>query len=209
MSQLFNTIEIWLHTSGAWSYPVAVGVMAAVAVLPIPAEIPAAMNGMLFGPLKGTIVTWLGALTGAQLSFELGRRLGRPLVERIVPGRALISVDGIVRAASWPGLLTARLIPAIAFTALNWGLGLTQCSRATFLWTTAIGILPGTVLFVYTGEGLARLYGRHPILAILLVVLVVATALLVASRRHRARRADQAGASKVTSQPRALDDLRP
>ncbi|UCF21194.1 MAG: TVP38/TMEM64 family protein [Gemmatimonadota bacterium] len=197
MSELFQSIEIWLDGSGTWSYPIAVGLMAAVAVLPIPAEIPAAMNGMLFGPLEGSVITWLGALVGAQLSFELGRRFGRPLIERIVPRGALVGIDEIMHAASWPGLLTARLIPAVAFTAMNWGLGLTLCSRVRFFWTTAIGILPGTIFFVYTGDGLARLYGRHPILAVALVALILVVILLAASRRRRAGRLDSAGAGKV------------
>ncbi len=81
----------------------------------------------------------------------------------------------------------ARFIPAIAFTALNWGLGLTLCRRRTFLWTTALGILPGTILFVYSGEGFARLYARHPLLAVIVVLLVIA-ALIAWRRRWRQAR---------------------
>ncbi len=160
----------------------AVTLMAGVAVLPIPAEIPAAMNGMLFGPAGGIAVTWTGAMAGAYVSFELSRRYGRPLVERVLPSRYVGSVDVAVRAVSWPGLLVARLIPVVAFTALNWGLGLTLCRRRTFLWTTALGIIPGTVLFVYSGEGLARLYARQPALAVALAAMAL-TVLYAASRR--------------------------
>jgi uncharacterized membrane protein YdjX (TVP38/TMEM64 family) len=184
MTELVQAIGYWVHDLGAWGYPLAVALMAAVAVLPIPAEIPAVMNGMLFGPVVGSLITWTGAVIGAQLSFELSRRFGRPLVERLLPNSALARVDGAVRAGSWPALLVARLIPAIAFTALNWGIGLTLCRRRTFFWTTAVGIVPGTILFVSSGEGLARLYARHPILAVALVVLAVATMFLVAWYRR-------------------------
>ena len=196
MGDLFQAIEMWLAGSGVWGYPIAVGLMAGVAVMPIPAEIPAAMNGMLFGPLRGTAITWLGAVLGAQVSFELSRRLGRPAVERIVPAAALTKVDHIVNAASWPGLLAARLTPAVAFTALNWGLGLTACSRAQFCWTTAIGILPGTVLFVYSGERLARLYSRQPILTVILVCLILATLVLIARRRGESHQPNHSNASR-------------
>ncbi len=186
MEELLRSIGYWIHGLGIWGYPLAVTLMAGVAVLPIPAEIPAAMNGMLFGPVMGIAVTWSGAMAGAWVSFELSRRFGRPLVERVLPTRYVGMADGAVRAVSWPGLLVARLIPAVAFTALNWGLGLTLCRRRTFLWTTALGIIPGTVLFVYTGEGLARLYGRQPVLAVALGALAV-TVLYAASRRFDRR----------------------
>lgn len=170
--------------------------MAGIAVLPIPAEIPAAMNGMLFGPVGGITVTWTGAMAGAWLSFELSRRFGRPLVERVLPARYVGTVDLAVRAVSWPGLIVARLIPAVAFTVLNWGLGLTLCRRRTFLWTTALGIIPGTVLFVYSGQGLARLYARHPVLAVLLGALALLV-LYAASRRFERRGAIGPGGQSV------------
>ncbi len=182
MEEIVRSIGYWIHGLGIWGYPLAVTLMAGVAVLPIPAEIPAAMNGMLFGPTAGVAVTWIGAMAGACISFELARRFGRPLVERVLPSRYVGVLDVAVLAVSWPGLLVARLIPAVAFTALNWGLGLTLCRRSTFLWTTALGIIPGTVLFVYSGEGLARLYARHPVLAVALAA-AAAVVLYLASRR--------------------------
>lgn len=185
MDELMQAVEFWLQDLGPWSYPLAVALMTGVALLPIPAEIPAVMNGMLFGPLGGVAVTWTGAMAGAWLSFELSRRFGRPLVERVLPLNALSKVDGAVQIASWPGLFVARLIPAIAFTALNWGLGLTTCRRRTFLWTTALGILPGTILFVYSGEGLARLYVRHPVLTLAVIALALIVTVAAARRRHR------------------------
>ncbi len=189
MGELIQSIGHWLHDLGIWGYPLAVILMAGVAILPIPAEIPAAMNGMLFGPEAGIAVTWSGAMAGSWISFELSRRFGRPLVERVVPANAVDRIDVAVRAVSWPGLLFARLVPAIAFTALNWSLGLTLCRRRTFLWTTALGILPGTILFVYSGEGLARLYARQPGLAVVIGVIALALVLLYSRRETRGKAA--------------------
>lgn len=185
MFELIQSIAYWVHNLGAWGYPLAVGLMAGVALLPIPAEIPAAMNGMLFGRFAGVVITWTGAMIGAQLSFELARRFGRPLVCRVIPERTIEGVDSLVRAASWPGLIVVRLIPAIAFTALNWGLGLTACRRLTFFWTTALGILPFTVVFVWSGEGVARLYERNQGLAIAISLIVLALLFTIAWHRRR------------------------
>ena len=183
MGGLIHDIGYWIHDLGVWGYPLAVGLMAVVAVLPIPAEIPAAMNGMLFGPAGGVAITWTGGMIGAWLSFELSRRFGRPLVERVVPAGSIDKVDKLVRSAGWPGLLLARFVPLIAFTALNWGLGLTLCRRSTFLWTSALGILPGPIVFVLSGQGLARLYARHPAIAVAVGVAALVLIVVMAYRK--------------------------
>ncbi len=203
MIELIQTIGYWVHDLGLWGYPAAVALMTGVALLPIPAEIPAAMNGMLFGPYFGVLITWTGGMLGAQLSFELARRFGRPFVCRLVPESAVDKVDGLVRAAGWPGLIVVRLIPAIAFTALNWGLGLTACRRRTFFWTTALGILPFTILFVWSGEGVARLYRRDPGLALAVSALALLALIAIAWYRRRAGLAseDQAAPSVTRSNP--------
>ena len=48
--------------------------------VPFPAEVVAMANGMLYGPLWGTLITWVGAMLGAYLAFGLARWLGRPFV---------------------------------------------------------------------------------------------------------------------------------
>lgn len=134
--------------------------MALVAVLPIPAELPAVANGAAFGPVVGTVITWTGAMTGALLSYEIARRWGRAFAARFVSETALGRVDAVLDGIGPWGLLLARFTPVVAFTALNWGAGLARVSRARFAWTTAIGILPGAIAFTASGTGLAMLIRR-------------------------------------------------
>lgn len=155
----------WIDRMGSWAYVVAPGAMICVAILPIPAEIPAAANGMMFGPVIGTLITWLGAIIGAVISFEVARRWGRPVAERLVKPTVIERADRLVASAGWPGLLVLRLVPAVAFTAINWASGLTRMPRSTFIWTTAVGILPGAILFTSSGSGLAMLYRTNPLAA--------------------------------------------
>ena len=168
--------EAFVDRFGQWSFVLAPLLMIVVAIVPIPAEFPAMLNGMIFGPLIGTTITWLGAIVGAWISFELARRFGRPVTERFVKSTLLERTDRVVDSAGWPGLLTLRLIPVVAFTALNWGAGLTAVPRWTFLWTTTLGILPGAIVFTASGTGVAALFGANPLAAVglgFLVFLVV------------------------------------
>lgn len=173
MEQMFYDIGEWLRAIGPWAYVIAPLVMAAVAILPIPAEAPAMVNGAIFGPGIGIVLTWIGSMLGAVASFELARRLGRPFAARLVGTPALERADRAVMNAGWGGLLLARFMPLIAFTPLNWGAGLTPISRWRFLWTTAIGIIPGTILFTASGWGMAATLERLPWIALLLAVLLL------------------------------------
>jgi len=163
-----------MESIGVWAYVLAPLAMAFVAILPFPVEFPALLNGMMFGPVLGTLFTWGGALIGAQISFELARRLGRPLAERFVPERSLRRADHVVLDADWWGLLLPRFIPLIAFTALNWGAGLTAVPRSRFFWTTAVGIFPGALVFTASGAGLPFLLQRFPATTWVLAGLVLA-----------------------------------
>jgi uncharacterized membrane protein YdjX (TVP38/TMEM64 family) len=154
---MLEAVGTWIQNSGPLVYVLAPLFTTVVAVLPLPAEVPAVINGMVFGPVWGSLVTWLSALAGAQISFELARTYGRPAGERVVPGRWLDRADRTVSRAGWPALLALRLMPTIAFTAINWSAGLTAVRRSTFVWTTAVGILPGAIAFSAGGAGLLSL----------------------------------------------------
>lgn len=183
---MFSGTESWLAAMGVWAYVVAPLVMAAVSVLPIPAEAPAMANGVLFGPAFGSMVTWTGAMVGAWISYEIAHRWGRPLARSMVKTSALERIDRVAETAGWWGLLTLRLIPVIAFTALNWGAGLCGVPRGRFLWTTALGIVPGVVLFTSSGVGLEALWRwSPPLTGAVLVVLLVGSVLWAARRRKQ------------------------
>jgi len=172
-----SSIYTWLtehKTAAYWAAPM---LMVVVAILPIPAEIPAAMNGMLFGAVLGVMITWGGAMLGAMLSYELARCFGREFTRRFVKPEVVARFEGL-KYTEAPVLLMLRLTPVVAFTVVNWASGLLQVRRSTFMWTTAVGILPGAIAFTASGSAVAALYQRHPVAATSVVVLVCAAFLV-------------------------------
>jgi uncharacterized membrane protein YdjX (TVP38/TMEM64 family) len=182
---LFANIDLWLAELGTWAYIVAPAVMAGVSILPLPAEAPAMANGIIFGTVVGTAITWVGAMAGAWISYELARAYGRPVARRVVNPSALKRIEHVADSAGWWGLLVLRLVPVVAFTALNWGAGLCGLPRRRFLWTTAVGIIPGTILFTSSGVGLGALYRRSPPLAGALTLAIVAGMVVWTLKRRR------------------------
>jgi uncharacterized membrane protein YdjX (TVP38/TMEM64 family) len=134
-----------------WAALIIVCLMILHCFIPFPAELVALAAGAAFGLIWGVILVWIGAMIGASLSFWLARRLGRPYVERILP-EASIKVQRWGKGNLTLTLLVSRFIPVIAFNLINYAAGLTSAGWGTFLWTTAVGILPITILTVLMGE---------------------------------------------------------
>jgi uncharacterized membrane protein YdjX (TVP38/TMEM64 family) len=142
--------EAW----GAWAPVASIALMILHSFVPFPAELIAIANGMLFGPVWGTLVTWIGAMMGATLAFALARRYGRPLVNRLVTRNAWAGAKALHACCDPRSLLLARLVPVISFNLINYAAGTLDVSWWRFLWTTSLGILPITIASVVLGNQL-------------------------------------------------------
>jgi len=144
--------EAWIQSWGAWGVAGSIALMVAHSFLPFPAEIIAIANGMLYGPLWGSVITWVGAMLGATIAFGLVRWFGRPFLFRMLSAPRLQQIERWSRERGGVTLLVSRLIPFLAFNLLNNGAALTGISWWTFLWATGIGILPLTILLAVIGD---------------------------------------------------------
>jgi uncharacterized membrane protein YdjX (TVP38/TMEM64 family) len=149
-----RALEQLLEDWGMAAALVSIGLMIAHSFAPFPAELLAVANGMLFGPVWGIVITWVGAMLGALLAFTLVRSLGRPFVLSMVPEPRWRTIDRWSRRRGGTMLLVSRLIPVISFNLINYAAGLTTISWWTFTWATGLGILPITILAVLTGAGI-------------------------------------------------------
>lgn len=145
-------VEAFTRAWGPWGAVGSVVLMVLHSFVPLPAEIIAVSNGMMFGAGLGIALTWLGAMLGAVLSFALARRLGRPALRRLLPEAQWRRIDTLPMRPS--ALLLVRLVPVISFNLVNYAAGVLGVGWWPFLWTTALGILPLTVLMVLLGKEL-------------------------------------------------------
>ncbi len=147
-----NEVESMIRSWGMWGVLGSIGLMVLHSFVPFPAEIVAIANGMIYGPIWGTVITWIGAMLGAFLAFGLARAFGRPFVERLLERRHLQDLDDWAEAQGGRMVLLSRFFPVIAFNLVNYAAGLSRISWWTFAWATGIGILPLTVLMVVMGD---------------------------------------------------------
>jgi uncharacterized membrane protein YdjX (TVP38/TMEM64 family) len=103
-----------------------------------------------------------------------------PLLYRVVDDERFERLERAVERGGVTLLLGMRLVPIIPFSLFSIAAGAARVRMPTFLWTTAVGYLPLTVVFVYLGSELEELSANDPIIWISAIVLL---ALLLITRR--------------------------
>ncbi|MBS0455999.1 MAG: FAD-dependent oxidoreductase [Proteobacteria bacterium] len=138
-------------------------ILAAGASLPDAAILTLA-GGALFGLVEGTLLVSFASSVGATLAFLASRYLFRDSLRQRY-GERLRGFDaGIARDGAFY-LFSLRLVPAVPFVLVNLISGLTALPVRTFYWVSQIGMLPGTVVFVYAGTQLAQVRSPSDVLS--------------------------------------------
>ncbi len=142
----------WVDGLGPWG-PAAFVVGYAVAVVAfVPGSILTLAAGAIFGLVKGTVVVLLGAMLGSTAAFVLSRYVAREAVARRVEGdRRFAAIDRAIERQGRRIVFLLRLSPVFPFSLLNYALGLTRVRLADYV-VASFGMLPGTLLYVYSGK---------------------------------------------------------
>ncbi|MEY2882154.1 MAG: hypothetical protein RLZZ15_4534 [Verrucomicrobiota bacterium] len=146
---------------GAWGPVIFVLLYIVAAVLFVPGSALTLGAGALFGVGLGSALVSVGATLGATAAFLVGRYFARDWVGKKIAGNAAFAaIDRAVAAEGWKIVGLTRLSPAFPFTLLNYAFGLTRVSLRDYVLASWIGMMPGTVMYVYLGS-LARAAGER------------------------------------------------
>ncbi len=147
-----------VERSGVWG-PVVLGVFYVVCcVFLVPGSIPTLTAGFLFGVFVGSFTAILGSTVGACAAFLVGRTMARGwIARRIARSRRFAAIDHMIGRHGFKVVLLSRLSPISPFVILNYLFSLTKVSFREYALGSLIGMIPGTVMFVYFGAGLRSL----------------------------------------------------
>lgn len=121
-------------------------------VLFLPGSVLTIGAGLLFGVVGGSLAVSVASTTGAAFCFLIGRYVIRDRVsERLSRNQRFKAVDAAIRQEGGKIVLLLRLSPVFPFNALNYLLGLTAVKFWHYVVASWIGMMPGTVLYVYLG----------------------------------------------------------
>ncbi len=178
VDQWLDRMNAWIEGLGPWGYVAffVIYVVATVALLP---GAPLSIAGGLAFKWWGFPLVLSAAIVGASLAFFCGRYLARDRVKKMAEKRPKFkAVDKAVGEEGWKVVLLVRLSPVVPFNLQNYFFGSTDIPFLQYLWASAIGIIPGTLLYVYLGAAGASEGGgalKWTLLALGLVATVAVT----------------------------------
>jgi len=204
LDRMVASVRDWISGLGAWA-PVAfilVYIVATVAVLPgTPLTLAA---GGLFGSVLGVVYVSIASTVGASLCFLIARYFARDSVARwLQKNEKFRRLDQLTEKHGAIIVALTRLVPLFPFNLLNFGFGLTKVRFWTYVFSSWLCMLPGTILYVVGADAVFKAIrtGEVPwLLAGVLAGVIVALAFIVRAARRtlaaRERDAERTGADE-------------
>lgn len=126
-----------------------------VVVAPLPGEATGFIGGFLFGTVWGLIYSSIGLAIGSWINFCIGRALGHRFVRHLIPKAQIDRMDLLLRRQGLVVVFVLFLIPGFPKDYLCLFLGLSTMPMKVFLFLTAVGRVPGTLLLSLQGASLS------------------------------------------------------
>jgi uncharacterized membrane protein YdjX (TVP38/TMEM64 family) len=132
-----------------WAGPVYSFLYAVGCLVGFPGLLLTVVGGAAFGPWWGILWVVVGSNLGVNGAFWIARLLGRGFLEEKLKGGKLEMLNNKLAARGLASVIQLRLIPAVPFNVLNFACGVTKVRWFDYALGSMIGMLPGTVAFVY------------------------------------------------------------
>ena len=153
LQQILKDILAWISKLGPIAGIIFVLIYIAATIFFLPGAILTLGAGVIFGLLGGAFAVSIASILGAAAAFLIGRYLARDSISRKIAGnKKFEAIDEAVGRQGWKIVLLTRLSPVFPFNMLNYGFGLTKVSFKHYFWASWIGMLPGTIMYVYIGS---------------------------------------------------------
>lgn len=157
-----GTIE-WLTYYGNWAWVVAIVLLMADLLLPLPATLIMSALGYIYGPLVGGLISTAGSFTAGSFGYWLCRMMGERVAVKLLGQK---DFDRGTKMANGVGpwvVVLSRWLPVFP-EVIACMAGLTRMSSKTFHLALLCGSIPLGFVFAYVGY--AGVF--NPVLAVVL-----------------------------------------
>ena len=158
-ARIFNVQEIlrtsldWIRGLGHLGIVLFILIYVLACVFFLPGSVLTLGAGAIFGVVKGSAIVSLASTLGAAGAFMIGRYLVRDWVEaKIADNTKFMAVDDVVAKEGWKIVGLTRLSPIFPFNLLNYVYGVTKVPLRDYVLASWLGMMPGTVMYVYIGS---------------------------------------------------------
>lgn len=133
--------------------------------------------GFLFGPFEGACYAVIGVTIGAICAFLMIRATVGPWVERYE--RRLVTINRFIEAYGFYALTVLRMSHLVPFFLLNIAASLMPISLHSFAAATFIGVIPGALLFSWTGQYLCTIRSVWDLISVNTIIMVIVCAMVL------------------------------
>ena len=142
----------WIDSLGSIGAIAFISIYIIATIAFLPAFVLTLGAGVLFGVGLGSVYVFAGATLGSIAAFLVGRYLVRDwVVHKIASNDKFRTIDRAVSNEGLKIVILTRLSPIFPFNLLNYAFGVTGVSLRDYI-IGSIGMIPGTVMFVYIGS---------------------------------------------------------
>jgi len=148
-----------------YSAGIFIGIYIIATALSLPgAAVLTLVGGAIFGLVEGTIWVSIASTIGATLAFLVSRTLLRETIQTKFSKYLKSINEGIEKEGAFY-LFGLRLVPAFPFVVVNLVMGLTPIKTKQYFFVSQLGMLPGTLVYVYAGTQLGQIESLAGILS--------------------------------------------
>ena len=152
VDQWLKAFNEWVSHLGPWGIVIFIAAYVLATVLLLPGSILTVGAGFIFGLGWGLFAVSIGSTIGAALAFLIARFIAREKIEAMAKeNENFRRIDKAIGAQGAKLILLLRLSPLIPFNLSNYFYGLTAVKFWPYVLASWIGMLPGTLLYVYLG----------------------------------------------------------
>ncbi|MCA9215386.1 MAG: TVP38/TMEM64 family protein [Planctomycetales bacterium] len=145
----YEAANLWIVLGGAFLLYVVVSGTS----IPGAAVALTLVYGSYFGFLRAVVIVSFASTMGATIAFLFSRYLFQNVIQTRFADR-LKTINEKLDSEGAFYLFSLRLIPAVPFFLINLLMGLTKMPATKYWWVSQIGMLPGTMAYVYAGSTL-------------------------------------------------------
>jgi uncharacterized membrane protein YdjX (TVP38/TMEM64 family) len=146
----------WLQQYGPWAWIVAMGLLMADLILPLPATIIMSASGYLYGFFYGSLISIIGSFLSGSIAYWLCRSLGEHTTRRILGEKDFERGRRISAGAGAWIVVLSRWLPVLP-EVIACMAGLTRMDAVRFHLALFAGTVPLGIIYSYIGySGLAE-----------------------------------------------------
>jgi uncharacterized membrane protein YdjX (TVP38/TMEM64 family) len=134
-------------------------------------------GGFLFGTFLAAVFVNIGATIGATMAFLVSRYLLGSWIQNRYHDK-LEKFNNEIEMNGYRYLLTLRFIALFPFYLINLLTGVTKIPLKTFIWTTSVGIFPGSLVYAFAGSRLNFIESPKDIFSLQILIAFLLLALL-------------------------------